>query len=98
MSDKSVKLENVFNYYKALKRQDEVKVHMMMLPGEFEKATEIIKYLRDKGIEVIARRIRPQSNSAGDLVKPWESGMTATGLWNGDYYSEDELKWLEAGV
>ena len=91
-------VENVFEYYKAIKREDEVKVHMMMLPGEFEKATEIIKYLRDKGIEVIARRIRPQSNTNGNLVKPWESGMTATGLWKGDYYSADELKWLEAGV
>ena len=34
----------------------------------------------------------------GDLVKPWESGMTATGLWDGKYYSNEELQWLEAGV
>ena len=71
---------------------------MMMLPGTFDKATEIMTYLRSKGIEVIARRIRPQSNSSGNLVEPWESGMTATGLWDGDYYSPEEINWLEAGV
>ena len=91
-------IENVFDYYKSTDREDEIKVHMMMLPGTFEKATEIITYLRSKGIEVIARRIRPQSNIDGGLVKPWESGMTATGLWDGKYYSNEELQWLEAGV
>ena len=70
----------------------------MMLPGTFDKAEEIIKHLRSKNIEVVARRIRPQSNNAGELVKPWESGMTATGLWDGDYYSEREIKWLESGT
>ena len=91
-------IENVFAYYKNINKEDEVKVHMMMLPGEFEKAEEIIKYLRSQTIEVIARRIRPQSNIDGNLVKPWESGMTATGLWNGDYYSSNEVKWLESGA
>lgn len=91
-------IENVFEYYKSIDKKDEVKVHMMMLPGEFDKAQEIIKYLRSKDIEVIARRIRPQSNVKGELVKPWESGMTATGLWFGDYYSPEEVNWLEAGV
>ena len=91
-------IENVYEYYKSIDREDEVKVHMMMLPGTFEKAEEIIKYLRNKNIEVIARRIRPQSNVNGELVKPWESGMTASGLWNGKYYSDEELKWLETGV
>ncbi len=91
-------IENVFKYYSDKDCADEVKVHMMMLPGTFDKAEEIIKYLRSKHIEVIARRIRPQSNVNGDLVKPWESGMTATGLWDGKYYSNEELQWLEAGV
>ena len=97
--DKIVKnIKNVHEYYKSIDKEDEIKVHMMMLPGEFEKAEEIIKYLRALKIEVIARRIRPQSNIDGDLVKPWESGMTATGLWEGDYYSPTEIKWLEAGA
>lgn len=91
-------IENVFKYYSDKDCADEVKVHMMMLPGTFDKAEEIIKYLRSKHIEVIARRIRPQSNVNGDLVKPWESGMTATGSWDGKYYSNEELQWLEAGV
>ena len=91
-------IKNVHEYYKSIDKEDEIKVHMMMLPGEFEKAEEIIKYLRALNIEVIARRIRPQSNIDGDLVKPWESGMTATGLWEGDYYSPKEIKWLEAGA
>ena len=98
-SDKIINnIENVFKYYSDKDCADEVKVHMMMLPGTFDKAEEIIKYLRSKHIEVIARRIRPQSNVNGDLVKPWESGMTATGLWDGKYYSNEELQWLEAGV
>ena len=91
-------IKNVYEYYKSIDKEEEIKVHMMMLPGEFEKAEEIIKYLRALKIEVIARRIRPQSNIDGDLVKPWESGMTATGLWEGDYYSPTEIKWLEAGA
>ena len=91
-------IEDVYKYYADKDCADEVKVHMMMLPGTFDKAEEIIKHLRSKNIEVVARRIRPQSNEAGELVKPWESGMTATGLWNGNYYSQREIKWLESGV
>ncbi len=95
----------VNNEYKG-KDKGQTRVHMMMLPGHFDKAREILDILRKENIEVVMRRIRPQVGKDLKIIQPGTSGMEGhtsysvvkhrTGIQ--PYYSTDEIKFLEGSA
>jgi len=80
-------------------------VHVMMLPGHFDQAKEVMKTLKDNNVLFAIRRIRPLYMPDGCVAKPYQKGgdlkITKNGPDYSDdsgYYSEDELQFLKWGV
>jgi len=94
----------VNNCYK--EKPGQTRVHMMMLPGHFDKAKEILDILRKENIEVVMRRIRPQVDKDYKIIQPGNSGMLGrTGYaqvksktGEQPYYSNEEIDFLQGAV
>jgi MoaA/NifB/PqqE/SkfB family radical SAM enzyme len=118
--------ENIVKLKHLADQQDKyvhLHVHMMMLPTMFEEAERTINYLKENGVPVIMRRIRParikdhpnsKFNNSGQLIegpiaRPFFDGVVTQKFikrhqdsknWHvdyspTDYYSEEELEYLE---
>lgn len=77
-------------------------VHVMLLPGEFAEAEEVVARLKAREIEYVVRRIRPQFKEDGEYLRPFNSGLV--GLFRGGpakprlpYYSAEEVQRMEVG-
>jgi MoaA/NifB/PqqE/SkfB family radical SAM enzyme len=80
-------------------------VHVMMLPGHFDQAKEVIKILKENDVLFAIRRIRPLYMSDGSVAKPYQKGgdlkLTKNGPDYSDdtgYYSDDELDFFKRGL
>lgn len=80
-------------------------VHIMMLPGSFTEAEEVMKACSDNGILYALRRIRPSydKDGSGRIVRPFEASGTLKFRTDGGgpdysddygYYTNEELDYL----
>jgi len=80
-------------------------VHVMMLPGHFKKAIEVMNQLKQNDILFGIRRIRPLYMSDGSPAKPYQKGGKLRLTKNGPdyskeqgYYSSEELNFFEGDI
>lgn len=91
-------LDSILAIRKKVKHANMLSVHVMMLPGHFEKAMNAMKILEDNDVLFRVRRIRPLYMPDGSPAKPYQKGgdlkLTKNGPdYSGDqgYYSDKEL-------
>jgi MoaA/NifB/PqqE/SkfB family radical SAM enzyme len=80
-------------------------VHVMMLPGHFDKAREVMRILKENDVLFGVRRIRPLYMPDGSVTNPYQKGgdlkLKEDGPdYSGDdnYYSKEESLFFEGEI
>lgn len=97
-------LEKVIEIKSHLGKNQNLHMHVMVLPGKVQEALAFAKELEAAGVEYVLRRIRPQFSEDGVYLRPHNSGQLGGHRANWDriksenlkYYSEDELNLMGA--
>jgi len=80
-------------------------VHVMMLPGHFEQAKQMMTTLKENDVLFGVRRIRPLYMPDGTVARPYQKGGDLKLTKHGpdysddqDYYSAEELELFERDI
>jgi len=98
-------LESIFAAKEAFGGIRKFNVHIMMLPGYFKEAEDVMKILKDRDIQFTTRRIRPLYMADGSVARPHQKGgdikrtLTSGPDYSDDkdYYSKKELEFFNPG-
>ena len=99
-------LESILAVRKCIENTNKsLHVHVMMLPGHFEKAISVMKQLKQNDVLFGVRRIRPLYMPDGSPAKPYQKGGDLILTKNGPdyskdqgYYSNEELNFFKGDV
>lgn len=76
-------------------------VHLMALPSKFDELKELMTFCKASEIPHAIRRIRPQADKNGNIMRPFRLGRDGGGVLSSDngkhdepYYSKEELSFL----
>jgi len=86
-------------------KQKDMHVHVMMLPGHFEQAKELMRKLKENDVLFGVRRIRPLYMPDGTVARPYQKGGDLKLTKHGpdysddqDYYSPEELELFKRNI